>query len=248
MRPTLSEMSTTTELTGKALTTRWRILAAALTLFQQKGFDQTTMRDIATAAGLAVGATYYYFKTKDELVLAFYLATQQESKAECERICAGTLAFEGRVLAIIAGKFRQFQPYQRFFGILFRNAADPHSAISPFSRETRAIREQAIDLFRVALQGVSVKIAADLRPHLPRLLWLYQMGLILYWIHDRSPHQQRTQKLTENSFRLLLQTMRLSRLPFIGRLRQAVITMLKEAGVDENDLQTMPVETGDCQG
>ena len=33
--------------------------------------------------------------------------------------------------------------------------------------------------------------------HMPKILWLYQMGLILFWIYDRSEGQARTMRLLE---------------------------------------------------
>ena len=64
---------------AKAEGTRERIVDAALELFREKGFDETTMRDIAAAAGVATGAAYYYFRSKEELVMAFYARTAQEA-------------------------------------------------------------------------------------------------------------------------------------------------------------------------
>src|SRR3989442_1605138 len=66
--------------TPKAEETRERILDAALKLFRERGFDQTTMRDIAAAAGVATGAAYYYFRSKEELVMAFYVRTAEEAR------------------------------------------------------------------------------------------------------------------------------------------------------------------------
>src|SRR3977135_1254380 len=64
--------------TAKAEETRSRILDAALTLFRRHGFEKATMRDIATEAGVATGAAYYYYRTKEDLVMAFYLRTDEE--------------------------------------------------------------------------------------------------------------------------------------------------------------------------
>lgn len=219
------------ELSGKAQETRRRILSSALSLFQNKGFDQTTMRDIAKEARMAVGAAYYYFKTKDEMVMAFYRETQAAAYRECERICADNKDFKDRVREIMLAKFEQFAPYHGFFSILFRNAANPESPISPFSPQTRVIREQAIGLFRMAMQDTHVKVAEEFKPYLPTLLWLMQMGLILFWIHDKSPQQQYTIKLTGNALELVFQLMRASRFPLIGRIKHSIITLLEDAGL-----------------
>lgn len=72
----LTDMSAnikTVRTTEKAEATRTRILDAALDLFRSQGFDQTTMREIAAEAGVALGSAYYYFESKDALVMAFSL-------------------------------------------------------------------------------------------------------------------------------------------------------------------------------
>lgn len=46
------------------------IIAAALTVFAEKGFAAARLDDIARGAGLSKGALYLYFETKEELFLA----------------------------------------------------------------------------------------------------------------------------------------------------------------------------------
>ena len=48
---------------------RAEIVAAARRCFSRNGFHQTSMEDIAEAAGLSVGAPYRYFPSKEDLVL-----------------------------------------------------------------------------------------------------------------------------------------------------------------------------------
>ncbi|MGC2445301.1 TetR/AcrR family transcriptional regulator [Candidatus Binatus sp.] len=47
-----------------------RILAAARRLFDRKGYDATSMENVAARAGLAVGTLYNYFPSKEELLFA----------------------------------------------------------------------------------------------------------------------------------------------------------------------------------
>lgn len=47
---------------------RVKILATTLDLFSKKGFDNTSISDIAKAAGISKGLTYNYFKSKDDLL------------------------------------------------------------------------------------------------------------------------------------------------------------------------------------
>ena len=71
---------------SKAEQTRSRILTAALELFRRRGFDPTTMREIAAEAGVALGSAYYYFASKETLVMAFYERASEEMSAQAEAL------------------------------------------------------------------------------------------------------------------------------------------------------------------
>ena len=106
---------------------------------------------------------------------------------------------------------------------------DPAHRLSPFSEQTREIREQDIAVFERALAGSSVQIAEDLKGALPRILWLYQMGLILYWIHDGSAGQRKTAALIERSLRIVVRLLQLSSLPLMRPLRRQVLELYSAA-------------------
>ncbi|HYL35933.1 MAG TPA: TetR family transcriptional regulator [Bryobacteraceae bacterium] len=213
--------------TPKAETTRSRILAAALNLFRERGFDQTTMRDIASAAEVAIGAAYYYFESKEALVMAFY---QEANAAMHERIQAALdrkTDLKARLRAVVDVKFEYFAPNRKFLGALLRHAADPEHPLSPFSRETREIRERDMLHFSEALDGSNLRLPEDLRPHLPKLLWLSQMGLILFWIYDRSENQARTERLVDKSLGIVASLLKLSKSPFLRPVRRTAIELLQ---------------------
>lgn len=56
---------------------RARLLAAALDLFETRGFDAVAVPEIAAKAGVAVGTVYRYFETKEALVNALYRQWKQ---------------------------------------------------------------------------------------------------------------------------------------------------------------------------
>ena len=212
---------------AKSEETRRRILEAALGRFREHGFDPTTMREIAKAAGVAVGLAYYYFASKEALVMAFYYRAQEELAPRME----GALEAKGlehRLRRVLEEKFDYFAPDRKFLGALFRHSADSQDPLSPFSEETRAIREADIACFERALDGTHVP--ADLAAHLPRLLWLYQMGLILFWIHDRSAEQERTRRLMDKSLPVVAGLVKLAGLPLTRPLRKRVIDLLEVVG------------------
>ncbi|ASK34227.1 TetR family transcriptional regulator [Alcanivorax sp. N3-2A] len=49
---------------------RGRLLSAAAHLFRDKGFDRTTVRDIAAAVGIQSGSIFHHFKTKEDILYA----------------------------------------------------------------------------------------------------------------------------------------------------------------------------------
>lgn len=51
---------------------RREILEASLELFATRGFDETTVQDIASAAGVAIGTVYLYFPSKEHVLLGLY--------------------------------------------------------------------------------------------------------------------------------------------------------------------------------
>lgn len=213
--------------TSRAEDTRRKIYEAALELFREKGFEQTTMRDIAAKAGVALGGAYYYFSSKEAIVLAFYQEIQQNSHEAVIKAMAGHKKLKDRIRCVLEKRFELLSPNRKFCDALFRHAPDRDDPLSPFSEETRAIREGSIDHMRIALEGGDVRVPADLKPQLPYLLWLYHMGIVLFWLFDRSPGQQRTEKLMEKSLGLLVNLLRISGLPLMKPLRKTALELVE---------------------
>ncbi|HEX6159615.1 MAG TPA: TetR/AcrR family transcriptional regulator [Thermoanaerobaculia bacterium] len=215
--------------TAKAEETRTRILDAALRLFRDNGFEKTTMRDIAAEAGVATGAAYYYFRSKEELVMAFYLRTSEEAGQRLEEALSKSKELKKRIRFLIDLKFEQFAEHRELMVALLKAGVDPRDPLSPFGEETKEVRDETIHWYARAVEGSDVKPPRDLAPHLPRLLWLYHMGLIYYWIVDTTPGQRRTRKLVDATLDLVLQLLRASSLPFMGPLRKRAIKVLRVA-------------------
>jgi len=217
--------------TPRAEDTRRKIYEAAMELFREKGFEETTMRDIAGKAGVALGATYYYYSSKDAIVLAFYREMQETSTPLVDEVLGHKKKLKERIHAVIDERLKLLAPNRKFCAALFRHAPDGADPLSPFSEDTHAIRDAAIEQMRIAIEGGDVKVPADLKPRLPYLLWLYQMALIMFWLYDHSPEQERTKKLIEKSLGLLVNLLRVSSLPLMKPLRKAALELVETATV-----------------
>ena len=214
--------------TAKAEETRERILDAALRLFRERGFEQTTMRDVAAEAGVATGAAYYYYRSKQDLVMAFYLRTDEEAGEVFANVISSTKDLRKRIRGIIDAKFQQFEEHRSLLTTLLKAGVDPRDPLSPFGPETQQVRDDSIAWYSRALDGATPAVPRDLLAFLPRLLWLYHMGLIYFWIIDESPEQRRTKKLVDGTLDLIIQLLRASSLPFMGPLRKRALRVMRE--------------------
>ena len=213
--------------TPKAEETGRNILDSALELFREKGFDAATMRDIAQRAEVATGAAYYYYPSKEAIVAAFYQRSSEEMQPQMEEALARAKGLEARLRALIGAKLSYFEPNRGVLRSLLRNGADPRHPLSPFSPETAEIRATDMAWFRRILTDSGMRIPRDLEPHLPGLLWFYQMGILFFWVIDESPKQARTAKLLELSSKSVAFLLRVSSLPLMRSLRKSAIRMIE---------------------
>jgi AcrR family transcriptional regulator len=217
----------------KSEATRRLILDKALQLFRNSGFENTTMRDIAAAAHVATGAAYYYFPSKEALVMAYYERVQKEHEARL-RDCLDDVSGLRECLGIVIHtKLDILQKDRNLLGALFRFTGEPEHPLSVFGAGTRHAREHSIAIFEAALAGED--LPEHLRPLLPTLLWFLHLGILLFFIYDDSPGQKRTRRLTDGVLDLIAQLLRLSSLPLVKSvlqpMQEKVIDLLREAGL-----------------
>ncbi|CAL9508043.1 hypothetical protein SUDANB58_03596 [Streptomyces sp. enrichment culture] len=196
---------------SKSEQTRALILETAMRLFQERGYDRTTMRAIAQEAGVSVGNAYYYFAGKEHLIQGFYDRIAAEHQVAVRKVLDRETDLEARLAGVLKAWLDIAAPYHEFAVQFFKNAADPDSPLSPFSPESEHAREEAIGVHREVLAGARTKVPEELRDVLPELMWLAQMGLVLYWIFDRTRGRARSHRLAERGARLAARGVGLAR-------------------------------------
>jgi AcrR family transcriptional regulator len=219
--------------------TRQLVLQTALRLFRERGFDATTMRDIAEATGLSLGAAYYYFASKEAIVAAYYDFVQTEHLRRAREAFAQTKAaqtndaqtqdLKRRLAAAIHSKLDIVAGDRKLLAALFRYGGDPEHPLNWFGPETRRQRELSMTVFAEAVRGE--KLPEDLRRAAPVLLWAMHMGLMLYLLYDNSAGQKRTRKLADGGIQLAVQAWKLVKFPLLRPVRQQVLGLMEEAGL-----------------
>ena len=225
-------MFKTTKSLSKSQETRFQILRTALGLFRQRGLDDTTMRDIAAAADLSLGAAYYYFPSKEAIIQAYYDEVQEEHYSRVSAALAqGRQSLLDRLRVAFHTKLDILQNDRKLLSALFRFAGQPEHPLSPLGAGTRQNRQQSMATFSLALG--EERLADDLRAILPSALWALHTGILLYCIYDDSPQQKRTRNLVDGTLALLVHFLSLVKLPFLKPVRGGVLSLLRDAGLLE---------------
>lgn len=208
----------------KSETTREHLLATALQLFQKHGVEGTTMRDIADAADMSLGAAYYYFKSKEALVFAYY----DDNQAAIERLeTTGTL--REQLGQLLHAKLRSIKPYRHMLGAILSRLVNPGDPLSAFSAQTQEVRARAIEVFARPLRS------AGLPEDIVRLgayaLWMFQLGAMLLYLNDTSAGQKRTHGLVDETLDMVVHMLPLVATPIGRGFVERVIGALDRAGI-----------------
>ena len=94
-------------------------------------------------------------------------------------------------------------------------------------------RNESIALFARVVEGSNDKVPKDLKVELPYLLWVYHLGVILFWIHASSAGRARTYRLIELTVEIVVKLIGLASNPFMRPLRKTALRLvseLREAG------------------
>ncbi|MFK8253688.1 TetR/AcrR family transcriptional regulator [Ancylobacter terrae] len=153
--------------------TRARIEGEALRLFAQRGVAGTSVRDIAQAAGVAEGALYRHFPSKEELARDLFLTRYAELAAAIGQVVAAEAGFGRQLAALVRHACALFDEDRALFAYLLITQHD-HLAHVPAEPArnlvatlealfTQAIRDGEIPPQDVAL-AVALALGAVVQP------------------------------------------------------------------------------------
>src|SRR5947208_11164649 len=184
--------------------TKAHIVAAALTLFQSKGFEATTTKAIARRARVAEGTVFNYFPTKEDIALYFFEQEVDHAMAEVHgnaRLRKAPL--EEKLFALVQTQLEFLAPHERFIGAAFVLALKPGSKLGVFSPAAQALQFKYLafvqELVDEAIRRGELKAAGWWTP---QVFWIYYLGVLLYWLHDPSPGKQQTLAFLDRSLKI----------------------------------------------
>ena len=183
--------------------TRKAILRTARRLFAENGYEATRTRDIAQAAGIATGTLFNYFQTKEAIVASMAQEAIGEAVAHTQQGRAETL--EEDLFALVAAALRKLKPLRKHLPALLETALSP-LAEAP-TGESASIRITHLE----AVAALAINHSCgELSPTALQLYWTLYTGMLVFWAHDKSPKQEDTLALVDDSLNM-----------FVGWLRDA---------------------------
>jgi AcrR family transcriptional regulator len=173
--------------------TRQRILEAARQLFTAGGFEASTTRDIADAAGIATGTLFNYFATKEAVLGSLVAEAAEQALAEFEGRSVEADSFEEELFAFVAAGLRKLKPLRQHLPALLETALSPLVTAGGDAQSLRLAHLETVgQLARKHRLG-------DLAPVALQLYWTLYTGVLVFWANDRSPRQEDTLALLDHS-------------------------------------------------
>jgi AcrR family transcriptional regulator len=183
---------------------RERIVKAALSLFQTKGFDSTTTKAIARKAKIAEGTVFNYFKSKDDIALHFFEQEVDQAMAAVRdnpRLRKAPL--EEKLFTLVHSQLEFLAPYERFIGTALIHALKPASPLGPFSHRAQELRHRYLGFVEELIEESAPKHRQSALTFLaPEVFWIYYLGALLYWLYDSSEGKQNTLAFLDRSLNI----------------------------------------------
>jgi len=184
--------------------TKRAILKAALQLFAQKGFYNTTTKAISRKARIAEGTLFNYFQTKEDLALYFF---EQELLGiidwyERDRHTREAPLPE-KLFAIVHHLLERLAPYEEFIGAVYLRALQPASKLSPLALDSQEHNLRYLKFVRKLLAEAA---ANDEIPEVgdfgAYVFGLLHLAIITYWLQDRSLGKEQTLALLDRCLKV----------------------------------------------
>src|SRR5690349_2613773 len=216
--------------TAEGVATKRRLYETAIGLMARKGYESTTLRDVAQEAGVSVGLLYRYFPSKRAVLVALYdeLSTDYASRA----LAMPRGKWRDRFVFALTTSLEVLAPHRTALkGLIPVLVGDPDEGV--FSSTMAFSRERVQRAFEHAVSEATDSPGAPLAAALGRLLYLVHLAVLLWWLLDRSAHQRATTALVGLARQILPSAALTLRLPPVRRLLLSGDALFREAMLGE---------------
>ncbi|PRA10991.1 hypothetical protein CQ010_10445 [Arthrobacter sp. MYb211] len=212
--------------TGKGQQTKAKLLRTALAAFAEDGYQAASMRAIANRAGVSLSHAYYYFHSKEDIVLELLLSLRAEQYALCNGQLDDGNTLEANIHTVFNSNLQVMEKYHDFGPAFLKVllSRDP---------ENSELAQLEMSLWERAVAGARPLPPLGIRRELPRFLWLLSRQVFSAWAYDSSPDQRRSRALMRNVAPVVGKFAILCRLPVVRSLFEDVLALMDSSG-DQN--------------
>jgi AcrR family transcriptional regulator len=212
--------------TAQGAAARQRLYAIAIELIAARGFDATTLRDVAKAAGVSVGLLYRYFPSKRALVMELYDELSAEYARQALDMRRGR--WRDRFVFALETSLRVLEPHRMALRALIPVlVGDPEEGLFASGAAFSRVRVQRV--FEEAVTGATDAPAPALAAALGRVLYVLHLAVLLWWLMDKTPKQRATRALVRVTEQILPSAALTLRLPPVRRFALAMDELVREA-------------------
>ena len=178
--------------TPQGAAARTRLYQTAIELIAGRGYEATTLRDVADRAGVSVGLLYRYFPSKRAVVLALYDELSAEYVARAVNV--NGRKWRDRFMFALTTSLQVLGPHRNTLAALVPVlVGDANEGL--FAPATAFSRRRVQKVFQDAVVGAVDAPRPEVAAALGRLLYLVHLAIILWWLLDKSPQQRATNAL-----------------------------------------------------
>ena len=212
--------------TPQGAAAREHLYAVAMRLIAERGYEATTLRDIAREAGVSVGLLYRYFPGKQAVVIALYDQLSTEYARQAADMHPGK--WRDRFVFALKTSLHVLEPHRVALRALTPVlVGDPDEGI--FAATTAFSRLRVQRVFEEAITGSTDAPKQPLAESLGRLLYLIHLAVLLWWLLDKSPRRRATAALVSLTKQLLPSAALALRVPPVRRFVISADELLREA-------------------
>jgi AcrR family transcriptional regulator len=212
--------------TPQGAAARQRLYGIAIRRMAKRGYESTTLRDVAKEAGVSVGLLYRYFPSKQAIIIALY----EELSADFTRAAAAMPRgrWRDRFTFALTTSLTVLAPHREALRTLTPVlVADPEEGVFAESAAFSRLRVQGV--FEEAVVGATDAPAASLARAVGRLLYLVHLAVLLWWLLDKSRDQRATGTLVTLIGQMLPSAALAIRLPAMRRFVTSLDELIREA-------------------
>jgi len=212
-------------LTAQGAAARDRLYAVAIRLIARRGYEATTLRDIAEEAEVSLGLLYRYFPSKQAVIIALYDELSTDFARHAADIEPGK--WRDRYVFALQTSLNALHPHRVALRALIPVLiGDPDDGV--FATGTAFSRERVQRVFEDAITGSTDAPKAPLGEALGRLLYLVHLAVLLWWLLDKTPKQRATAALVALTKQMLPAAALTLRLPPIRRFVLSMDELIRE--------------------